>query len=143
MESKADKAVECFGSGFNCAQSVLSTYCEELGLDKNTALKLALGLGGGMGKLGEVCGAVSAAFLVIGLKHGSFTAYDLETKEKVYQLVQDFEKQFSERNETILCRELLGLDLRNCDKEKRQAQTKLVCPKVIKDSAEILEGFLA
>ncbi len=133
MESKADKAVECFGSGFNCAQSVLSTYCE----------KLALGLGGGMGKLGEVCGAVSAAYLVISLKNGSCTAYDIETKEKVYQLVQDFEKQFSERNGTTLCRELLGLDLRNCDKEKRQAQTKLVCPKVIKDSAEILEGFLA
>ncbi|NLF42508.1 MAG: C_GCAxxG_C_C family protein, partial [Bacteroidales bacterium] len=61
MKNKAEYANECFSSGFNCAQSVFSAFCEDYGLEKNQALKIACSFGGGMGHLGEVCGAVSGA----------------------------------------------------------------------------------
>ena len=96
MISRADEVLKCFDNGekFNCTQAILSTYCEDFGLDKVTALKLACGLGAGMGRLGHTCGAVSGAYLVIGLKHGKYLLEDEESKEKTYALVQEFESKF-------------------------------------------------
>ena len=144
MKSKVNEAVEFYTNeeGFNCAQAVFSTYCEEFGLDKETALKLSCGLGGGMGRLGQVCGAVSGACLIIGLKHGKFLADDKESKEKTYSLVHEFGERFVERNKTANCNELLQLDLRHADKQMIKERSREVCPRVIKDAAEILESIL-
>ncbi|MDR0249996.1 MAG: C-GCAxxG-C-C family protein [Burkholderiales bacterium] len=133
--------MECFdnGKGFNCAQSVVSAYCEGFGLDKEVALKLACGLGAGMGRLGHTCGAVSGAYLVIGLKHGNFLLEDKASKEKTYALVREFEKRFSERNRTTICRELLQVDLLNDDKQMVNERFLEICPCLVKDAAEILE----
>jgi C_GCAxxG_C_C family probable redox protein len=144
MKNRIDEALECFDRGekFNCAQAILSTYCEDLGLDKETALKLACGLGAGMGRLGHTCGAVSGAYLVIGLKHGHYILKDKESKEKTYALVQEFERRFNERNQTTICRELLQVDLLHDDKKTINEQVNRICPRAVKDAAEILESIL-
>ena len=144
MKSKINEVMEFFnnGQGFNCAQTILSTYCEDFGLDKETALKLACGLGGGMGRLGHVCGAVSGACLVIGLKHGKFLPDDRESKEKTYALVHEFGKRFVERNQTANCHELLQIDLLYGDKQTIKERVREICPRIVKDAAEILESIL-
>ena len=141
-QSKVDDAVACFKSGFNCAQAVFSTYCERFGLDKNAGLKIASGLGGGMGRLQETCGAVTGAFLVIGMKHGSDVAGDVSSKEKTYAAVREFSRLFELRNKTTNCRELLGVDLINGDQPMASEQIKTVCPKMVRDAAEILESMI-
>lgn len=143
MKSKVTEAVECFNKGFNCSQAILSTYCEQFGLDKTTALKLSCGLGGGMGRLGETCGAVSAAYLLIGLKYGKYEADDNKAKDKTYELVRDFQKKFSAQNNSTICRELLKLDLMtNNDRQKEIERVNEVCPVMVKNAAEILETIL-
>ena len=145
MESKVNEVMEFFnnGKGFNCAQAIFSIYCEDFGLDKGIALKLSCGLGGGMGRLGHVCGAVSGACLVIGLKHGKFLPDDRESKEKTYALVHEFGKRFIERNQTANCHELLQVDLLHGDKQMLRKRFREVCPRVVKDAAEILESILS
>ena len=145
MKSKVNDVVEFFnhGKSFNCAQAIFSTYCEDFGLDKETALKLSCGLGGGLGRLGHVCGAVSGACLIIGLKHGKFLPDDTESRKNTYALVHEFGKRFEERNQTLNCRELLQIDLQDGDRQKVKERTHEVCPRVLKDAAEILESILS
>ncbi len=141
-QSKVNEAVECFGSGFNCSQAILSTYCEEFGLDKKAALQLASGFGAGMGRRQETCGAVTGAYLLIGLKYGNFAEMDNLTKEKTYACVQEFARLFEERNKTVNCRELLGVDLINDDSQIVTKQWTTLCPKLVRDAAEIIESLL-
>ena len=144
MKSKVDEVMEFFqnGKGFNCAQSIFATYCEDFGLDRETALKLSCSLGGGMGRLGQACGAVSGACLVIGLKHGKFLPDDRESKENTYKLVQEFGRRFIERNQTLNCHELLQIDLRYADAQTIKERVRETCPRAVKDAAEILESIL-
>lgn len=137
--NKVQQAIDCFSNGFNCSQAILSTYCEDFGLDKETALKIACGLGAGMGRLGNTCGAVSGAYLLIGLKYGQYQADDKEAKEETYALVREFSRLFEERNKTTICRELLGADLINGDKQFVAGRVKTVCPKMVQDAAELIE----
>jgi len=141
-QSKVNKAVDCFNEGFNCSQAILSTYCEDFGLDKITAFKIACGLGGGMGRLGEVCGAVSGAYLMIGLKYGKCAKEDVAAMEKTYEKVQEFARLFEAKNKTTICRELLGVDLLSGDKQTAGERVKEICPRMVKDAAEILELIL-
>ena len=140
--SRVDKAVECFNKGYNCSQAIFSTYCEQLDLDTESALKIACGLGAGMGRLGETCGAVSGAYLLIGLKHGKVLQDDDSAKETTYSLVQEFARKFNERNKTTQCKELLGVDLLTGDKGLASERVKEVCPKMVQDAAEIIEEIL-
>lgn len=105
-------------------------------------MKIACGFAAGMSRLGETCGAVTGAYLVISLMHGRYLVDDLESKENTFQLIQEFEKRFNERNESTNCKKLLGFDLRDCDKEKAIIKVREVCPKAVKDAAEILEALL-
>ena len=141
-QSKVNDAVACLDGGFNCSQAILSTYCEEFGLDKKTALKISCGFGGGMGRLQETCGAVSAAYLLIGLKHGKYLKDDTAAREKTYALVREFAKLFEERNKTTSCRELLGVDMVKDDRQAVRARVREVCSKVVQDAAEIIEKIL-
>ena len=140
--SKANEAVDCFNSGFNCAQAVLTTYCEQFGLDRETALRLSCGLGGGMGRNQETCGAVTGAYLVIGLKCGQCREQDRAAKETTYALVREFSQRFEARNKTTNCRELLGVDLLHRDKALASQQVRQVCPAAVRDATEILESIL-
>jgi C_GCAxxG_C_C family probable redox protein len=140
--SKVQDAVACFKDGFNCSQAILSTYCDAFGLDEKTAMQISCGLGAGMGRLQETCGAVTGAYLLIGLKYGKFIKEDDPAKEKTYALVREFAKQFEERNKTTNCRELLGIDLMNGDRQTAIERVKTLCPKMVQDAAEIIEQML-
>ena len=140
-----EKAAVYFEKGFNCAQSVFAPYGEECGLDPETALKLAAGFGAGIGSMGETCGAVSGAVMAIGLKYGRSKVGDLAAKERTNELVQEFAKRFKARNGSLVCKELLGLDLgtaegRKAAKEKNTHDTR--CVKLVKDAVEILGEIL-
>lgn len=108
---KAEQAVARFQGGFNCAQAVLSTFAPDLGLAEDLAARVATPFGGGMGCSGNVCGAVSGALMVLGLKTGSPRAYDKEGKERAYQVARDFLQQFQARHGSLACRELIGCDI--------------------------------
>jgi C_GCAxxG_C_C family probable redox protein len=145
MNSKVEAAVGCFREGFSCSQVILSTYGGEFGLKEETALRAASGLGAGMGRLGEVCGAVTGALIVIGLKHGHIEAKDEETKEKTYALVQDYAGRFRLRNGSLMCRELLDCNLAAPEGMEQVRQKDLFterCPRFVRDAAEILEDVL-
>ena len=141
-QSKADAAEAFFNSGFNCAQAVLAAYCEDFGLDPKTALKISGGLGAGMGRLQRTCGAVTGAFLAIGLKYGKCEEGDDRAKEKTYDLVREFAKRFEERHGTTSCRALLGIDLIKDTGRAASERTKSVCPRLVRDATEILDELL-
>lgn len=103
------KAEELFCQGYNCAQAVFLTFAEELGMEKETALKLSSSFGGGMGGLREVCGAVSGMFMAVGLAKGYTGKKVPEEKKAHYERLQKMAKAFEEENGSIICRELLGL----------------------------------
>ena len=142
MDSRKSQAVKYFKSGYNCAQSVFLTYAKDFGFDDETALKLSSSFGGGMGRLREVCGAVSAMFMLAGLKYGYTDNDNDELKAKHYKLIQDMAKEFKKRNGTIICRELLGVDGEdNPIPSKRTEQYYLdrPCEKFIQDACDIFE----
>ena len=143
--NRVELAVSCFEEGYTCSQALLSTYSVKFGLDREIALRIADGFGGGMGSMGETCGAVTGAFMVIGLKHGRTVVEDRDAHRKTNSLVNDFIRLFKHRNGSIVCRELLGCDIStpeglNSAREKKLFTT--VCPKYIQDAAEIVEELL-
>ena len=141
MESNKDIALARFGKGFNCAQAVLSVFCEKYGMDMETALKTSCGLGAGM-RSGEVCGAVSGAVLVVGLKHGHNIAEDKESKVNCYTRTEEFLNKFREKHNTIICRDIIGLDISTEYGMKQALDGKLfrtVCDNVVLSAVTILE----
>lgn len=108
LESRKEQAVEAFLGGCNCAQAVFSTYAELFGIDRQTAMNLTNSMGGGISRLREVCGTVSAVALLTGLAEGEVNPGDLKAREKVYQRTRDLLAKFEEENGSLICRELLG-----------------------------------
>lgn len=145
MEKYSDIACKNFYNGCNCAQSVLCAFSNKIDIDSKTCMKLASSFGGGMGRLREVCGAVSAMFMVAGLLKGYEIAGDDIGKTRQYQLVQQLAKEFKNQHGTIICRELLGLSGEdNPTPSKRTAQyyAERPCAEFIKTAAEIIENKL-
>jgi len=139
MSVREEKAVELFANGYNCAQAVLLAFADDFNLDKETALKLSSSFGAGMGGLREVCGAVSAMFKVIGLKHGYSDPKNYEHKKKLYALIQEAAKKFKEENGSIVCAELLGLK-ENCqtpEKRTKEYYKKRPCQELVFSAAKI------
>ncbi|MBM3131781.1 MAG: C_GCAxxG_C_C family protein [Chloroflexi bacterium] len=141
--SNKEEAVSSFKSGFNCAEAIVSVYGPEPGLPRETALKIACGLGAGMSKLGGgVCGAASGMFLVIGLKYGRTDPNDATAKENVYDLVRESAQRFKEKNGSIYCAGLLGCDISTPEGLRYAKENGLVsklCPKFVADAADILD----
>ncbi|MFX1376598.1 MAG: C-GCAxxG-C-C family protein [Promethearchaeota archaeon] len=143
--SKIEETISRFREAYNCAQSILGTYSNQYGLDQDTALKLATGFGGGMGRLGRTCGAVSGAFMVIGLKYGMGLNGKTETKEKTYQKIREFSNKFQEINGSVICLELLGCDLKTPEGQNYYRTNNLFerkCVQYVKTSVEILEEII-
>jgi C_GCAxxG_C_C family probable redox protein len=143
--SEQDYAVKCFTDGFNCAQAVLSSRSEEFGLTKETAFKVAGAFGSGMGQLGETCGAVTGALMLIGLKYGKFRIGDAESKDRAYACVKSYADAFKKEHGSINCTDLIKYDL--SDPEALAAARKSgvfqsVCPKLIASSVRIVESLL-
>lgn len=118
-------ALDNYKNGCNCAQAILKTFAAELELNEETAMKMAVGLGSGM-YTGETCGVVSAAFIALGLKHGSM---DKSKAKEVLQMIKQYEKEFKEKNSSLNCKEL-------------KVVHKKDCKELVKDSAKILDSLL-
>ncbi len=144
--SKSEVAVEKFLSGYNCAQSVLFAYGPQLGLDGDTALKLASGLGGGMGRCGETCGAVTGGILVLGLKYGRGSHEDRSAAEVAHQKTRELMETFERAHGTCDCRTLLGgCDLRTPEGQQRFKEQDLhhkVCVGCVRMVGDWLAGAL-
>ena len=102
-----EEAKRLFMQGYNCAQAVFCAFCDETGLDIDTAARMTSSFGGGMGRLREVCGTVSGALLALGILRGYDDPADPQAKAAHYKLVQEYARRFREKNGTIVCRELL------------------------------------
>ncbi|MBN1643244.1 MAG: C_GCAxxG_C_C family protein [Dehalococcoidales bacterium] len=130
----------------NCAQSVLSVFCGELKLNRNQALKIAMGFGGGMGRTGNICGAVTGAYMVLGLSQQLNENNPRESVERTYKLVREFNRKFKEINGSLVCRELIRYDLglpEGLSEARSKGVFSAVCPKFVADSVKILETLLA
>ena len=143
--NRAEEARKQFKKGFHCAPAVLSTYSEQLGLEKALALKIACGFGAGIGRMGRTCGAVTGALMVIGLKYGQVNLADEESSQRTYTLVKEFIDRFTALHSSIECKELIGYDLSDSGelslaRESGVFQNK--CPSFVYDSACILEDIL-
>jgi len=143
--SRIEKALASFEDDFNCAQSIFGTYASYYGLDRDIALKISTGFGGGMGRSGRTCGAVTGAYMVIGLKNGLGLSKDKEAKEKTYQLINQFSNLFQEKNGSMICKEILGCDINTPEGMDYFSQNELFekkCFQCVKSAAEILEEIL-
>ncbi len=146
MESKEVKAIKAFKSGYNCAQSVLVAFADELDYDKNFAINVSVGFGGGMGRLQEKCGAVTGAFMVLGIYSNIKCPDNLSLKNSTYEMVQQFDEKFKLIHKTTSCRELLNCDLRSEHGHDFAVENKLfekICENCIKDSIQIIGELIA
>lgn len=144
MQTRRERAEAAFLQGYNCAQSLTLAFADVTELDEATILRLSSSFGGGMGRLREVCGAVSGMFMILGLVSGYATPETGEIKAEHYAHVQELAKAFEQKNGTIICRELLGRTREDSVPEARTAQyyQERPCARLIGDAAEILEEFL-
>ena len=143
--TKADDAHRSFLKRFTCSAVVLSAFSTDLGLDSDMAKKIACGFGAGISKTGNICGAVSGGVLVIGLKYGKAVEGDEAATEKTRALVRQFMEEFTSRNGSVNCTELLGYDLSDpaAYEQARQSGVFLSkCPALVRDAAGILEKLV-
>ena len=143
--TRADDAAAIFKSGFSCSQAVCCAFAGDFGIDRDTALKLSCGFGGGMGHTGNTCGAVTGALMVIGMKYGRTSLEDLAAKDKTYEVVNRFMTEFLRRNHSVNCTELVGYNLSDPKalaeaREHKVFHTK--CAQFVHDAGDILEKIL-
>lgn len=146
MISRVNDAVEMFLQGYNCAQSVFATYADLFDMDRETALKVSCSMGGGMGRMREVCGTVSAMSMLAGLKTGNVDPENQQAKTENYELVRLMADRFKEENGSIVCRELLGITEREASAAPEERTglyyKKRPCKEMIRLAAQIVEETL-
>jgi len=138
-------AADLFLEGFNCAQAVAVAFTDVTGMDKKEAAKLAAPFGGGMGRMREVCGAVSGMLMVLGALYG-YDHSDADTKKKeTYQQVQALAAQFKEENGSIICREILKNPPSDPNPSPRTAEyyAKRPCARMVMTAARLMDEFIA
>ena len=142
---KIDLALEGLKKGFNCAQAVSSAFSGDFGLKSETVAKMSCALGAGMSRCGEVCGAVSGALMVLGLKYGSSVPEDTSSKERSYQAGIEFKSHFEAKHATVICRKLIGTDIstrEGLEAARKKGVFEDICVGIVKDSVNILEEML-
>ena len=144
--TRREAAMANFMKGYNCSQSIVLAFSDMLDIDEKTLSKMASSFGGGMGRLREVCGSVSGMFMVAGLLYGYDGPEIGQVKADHYARIQELAHRFEEQHGSIVCRELLGLNVRH-DVPVPEARTKEYyqkrpCAEIIGDAAEILEQYI-
>lgn len=141
----AEQAMAYFKEGYNCAQSVFLVYAKEYGMDEKTALCMSSSFGAGMGRMREVCGAVSGMFLAAGLFYGYDSPKDQAKKAEHYQRIQELAARFKEENGSIICKELLGLSGDTFSpipaERTKEYYKKRPCGQIVGMAAAILEEY--
>lgn len=145
--TRRETAVELFTSGYNCSQTMMATFIDLVPGDEKALMSLASAFGGGMGRLREVCGAVTGMIMIVGMLYGFDGPETGDAKAELYERVQELAKEFEKTHGSILCRDLLGLDVKHDDAtpEKRTAAYYQArpCAEIIGDAAELLEAYIA
>ena len=139
--SDVQTAAQLFRDGCACSQAVLATYGAALGMPRDTAMQIAAGFAGGM-RMSETCGAVTGAFMVLGLRHCSTDCDTPPGRSEVSARVVDFADRFRKCNGALACRDLLGCDIstpEGMEQAKEQNLFKTTCVKMVEDAAMILE----
>jgi C_GCAxxG_C_C family probable redox protein len=142
--TRAEAALAATRDDFSCAQAVFATFAREMGMDEALALRTAGVLGGGVARMGETCGAVSGALMVIGLRHGMTRARDTAQKDRAYAAGQEFLAEFLQRFGSMRCKELLGLDLAQPGMLKQAKAAGLFetkCPLFVEGAVHMLEAL--
>ncbi len=143
--TKDKKASDTFAEGYSCSQAVLSARCGRYGLDQKSALTIAAGFGGGMGRTGGCCGAVTGAIAIIGLHSGSEKPGDTAAKENTYRIVREFIAAFEDEFGSVNCKELLGCDIGTTpgySKARKLGMFEDVCPRFVDGALEILDRVM-
>lgn len=143
--SKSEQALSLFKSGYNCAQSILVAFANEAGVDDEMAFSMASGLGGGVGRTQNICGAINAGAIVLGLKYGKHEPSDLRSKDWVAVQVGNFIKECRQELGDTQCSEILKFDI-NDRKQKEEAEElgrfSKVCNNIVATVARILTQHL-
>jgi len=144
--TKSDDAAGSFGKGITCSASVFGAFAQDLELDEKTARKIACGFGGGISRTGNICGAVSGAIMVIGLKYGKeVPGDDGGATEKTRALTRHFIQEFAQKHGSVNCTDILGYNLSvqaEYDEAAKANLFKTQCPACVRDAVEILERIL-
>ena len=146
MGTKNETAIQKFTSGYNCAQAILYSFKDEINIDGDTALKMACGFGAGMGRKGEVCGAVTGGIIVIGAKYGCGENDEKTATEKTYTKTRELMNKFETKHGAFICRDLLN----GCDLSTEEGQMNFrnndlfnnTCKKCVGNVVQILEEIL-
>ncbi len=147
MGARADKAREMFLQGYNCCQAVVGAFADLYGFDPETAMKMAEGFGGGLGRMRLTCGAVNAMAMVAGMKMSHGKPGDLQLRGDIYAVVRQMVEEFKAQNGTIICAELLGLSMPKDDSPMPEERTpeyykRRPCPDKIHQCGLIIEKYL-
>ena len=139
-------AREYFRRGYNCAQAVFLAFSDLTGVERESALRLSSSFGGGMGRLREVCGAVSGMFMAAGLLYGTTDTATQEEKAAHYARIQALAAAFREKHGSIICRELLGVDANGNptpDARTPEYYKSRPCSQICYDAAQVLYDYIA
>lgn len=143
---RASRARKLFEEGYNCAQSVVLAYSDLFEVDEQTLATLSAPFGGGMGRMREVCGTVSAMTMIAGVLTKNFNPQDTQSKQRCYTLVQLFAEKFKEENGSIVCRTLLGINKEElspiAEKRTEQYYKKRPCSMLVEKAAKIVGEYL-
>lgn len=147
MEDRIELAVSLFREGYNCSQSVVAAFADMYGFTREQALRMSASFGGGIGRMRQTCGAACGLFLVAGLETGCTEGSNREGKEANYKLVQQLAQEFKQRNGSLICAQLLGLDKSAPTPATPEARTaeyykKRPCVKMVEEAARIWVEYL-
>jgi len=145
MENIEEIVISTFRSGLNCSQAVFAAYADKLGYDKELALSVSAGFGGGMGRLQETCGAITGAFMVIGVYNSQKYPDNIDRKEKSYAMIQEFNARFIEKHKSIKCRDLINCDLSTDEGRAFVKENKLhdtICEPCLASAVQILNQLI-
>jgi len=143
--NNVEKAENLFLEGYNCAQAVFGAFAEELGIPFDVAMKLSSSFGGGIGRMREVCGAVSGMCMAAGLLYGYETPETGGIKAEHYRLIRELSDAFKERNDSIICRDIVGKKVEvggTPAPRTPEYYASRPCLKCVHDAAEILEQHI-
>jgi C_GCAxxG_C_C family probable redox protein len=144
--NKPEIASEYMKKGYNCAQAIIKAYANDVGMKEDDAVRMVSSLGGGVGRNGQICGAVSGAALIIGMKFGSTDPANFTAKEKAYNKTNELLEKFGAENKSVLCKELIPYDMKNPEELKKAREAGVFvkqCPLYVSSAGRILESILS
>lgn len=147
IEDRIQRAVDLFRQGYNCSQSVCAAFADMYGYSEEQALRMSASFGGGIGRMRMTCGAACGMFVLAGLQTGCVDGTDKGGKEANYRLVQQLADEFTRRNGSLICAELLGIAAKKYDNPIPEARTeeyykKRPCVKTVEEAARIWGEYL-